>query len=142
LTGTILACRAEPNAQGDLIAFIAPNGSVEVTGETVDGWTPVRCNGQDGWVMADVLAVPDYPVTGTIVTIGGLSANCRFQPTTESLVIARFPNGTEIDILGPTTADGWVPVACVGEEGWIFNNLIMLPPAPDDEPETDPEPES
>jgi uncharacterized protein YgiM (DUF1202 family) len=81
--------------------------------------------------MADVLAVPEYPITGTIVTIGGLSANCRFQPTTESLVIGRFPNGTEIDVLGPTTADGWVPVACVGEEGWIFNNLIMLPSEPD-----------
>jgi SH3-like domain-containing protein len=88
----------------------------------------VRCDDQDGWVLANLLTVPEFPVTGAVVTTG-LSANCRLQPTTTSLVIATLEDGTPVEITGPTIA-GWVPVTCDDQAGWIFTDLIEPPPEP------------
>jgi uncharacterized protein YgiM (DUF1202 family) len=128
--GLDLFCRTEPNTSAMVITVLAPGTSVEVLGEESDGWVPVRCADQDGWVSAQYLTIGEVPDTGpptaTVVTNGPL-ASCRIEPNTTSLIIARVESGTQVTIRGATT-NGWVPVTCDGQDGWIFEDLIQGEP--------------
>jgi len=127
--GLGLNCRTEPNVTAEIITVFMPDMEVQVLGEEEDGWIPVQCDSDDeGFVSADFLTLegetPPAPPTVTVITNGPLAA-CRLAPNTVSLIVARIESGTEVDLLGETTDDGWVPVSCGGFDGWIFEDLIM-----------------
>jgi uncharacterized protein YgiM (DUF1202 family) len=129
--GLTLHCRTEPNTSSTIIEWLEPGSTIEVRGDEVDGWIPVRCADQDGWVSADYLTLstddstPDAATT--MVVIDGEVASCRLDPSIDSLIIARLPAGTEVTVRGEMDA-GWVPVVCDGQDGWMV--ITFLAPVP------------
>ncbi len=127
--GDSLNCRNAP-ISGAVIAKLAPGSQVEVRGPVASGWYPVRCAGQNGFVSAQYLTVGGTPPTtvGYIDTAGQVNANCRNQPnTTTSTVITRLAFGTQVTIRG-AASNGWTPVRCANQDGWILSQLISSQP--------------
>ncbi len=58
--GDNLNCRNAP-ISGAVIAKLAPGSQVAVRGPVSNGWYPVRCANQDGWVSAQYLTVGGNP---------------------------------------------------------------------------------
>jgi uncharacterized protein YraI len=108
---------------------LAPGTQVEVLGEEEDGWVPVRCGNIDGWVAAGYLTVTvgtpeptaEPAAMEAIVMTNGQPAACRVEPG--GAIVASVPNGATVTVRGEAN-DGWVPVVCDGQDGWITANLL------------------
>ena len=142
--GAGLRCRTAPS-NGSII-LVAPEGStVETRGATQDGWVPVVCGGEDGWMSAAYLSVqsggdpsdPGDATYATVVNTGGAGLRCRTAPVSGATIMV-IPEGQRVPVRGDTQ-DGWVPVTCGGQNGWSSATYLSLgsTPAPDpgDEPD-------
>lgn len=150
-TGTSnLRCRAEPNTSSAIIAQLPPGQRVDVRGAAVNGWVPVRCANQDGWVSADYLTISTAPASsatpvatatataspsataapglityGTVSNTGGSNLRCRTAPNTSASVITLLPSGQRVETRGPAV-NGWLPVRCGGQDGWVSSGYMVL----------------
>ena len=71
-------------------------------------------------------AVSQAFISGT----DGDLVNCRMSPV-DGEVIAGLEEGTPIEVVGPAV-DGWYPVTCEGQQGYISTDFVMLgTPEPD-----------
>jgi subtilisin family serine protease len=93
--GDAVNCRAAP-IDGDPITQLTEGEQVEVTGEAVDGWLPVRCAGQPGWIAEQFVTLgiaepteeateptEEAGVTATATTDGEATAEPTEEPTEE-----------------------------------------------------------
>ncbi|MBA2468555.1 MAG: SH3 domain-containing protein [Chloroflexia bacterium] len=130
--GAALRCRVAP-VSGEILTTFGPGARVELRGPVSNGWYPVRCAGQNGFVSAEYLTVdggsePDPgPTTGFIDTAGAVRANCRTQPSLSGAIITTVAFGAEVTIRGNASA-GWTPVRCGNQDGWISSQLISSQP--------------
>jgi|GEM_PF-5681462 len=125
--GYSLRCRTEP-VDGATIMLIPLGTRVEVRGDPSNGWVPVVCNGEDGWVSTTYFRIegsgspdpapePDGESRTAMVTgTGGAGLRCRTAPVSGE-VITVLPEGAEVETRGGIT-DGWAPVRCNGQDGW------------------------
>jgi hypothetical protein len=65
--GDLVNCRLRP-VDGEPITQLAEGDSIEVTGPTEDGWYPVICDGQAGYISADFVAVGNAANQETVPT--------------------------------------------------------------------------
>jgi uncharacterized protein YraI len=125
-----------PSTNGAILTSLAPGAVVPVRGASINGWTPVRCANQDGWVSSQYLTVrggttptptptPPVSTTGTVVNTGGDNLRCRTGPGTGSAVIALLPPGAVVPVRG-AISNGWVPVTCGGQNGWVSRDYLRL----------------
>jgi subtilisin family serine protease len=56
--GDLVNCRVSA-PDGEPITQLAEGDAVAITGEAVDGWYPVTCAGQDGWVAEQFVTIGD-----------------------------------------------------------------------------------
>jgi uncharacterized protein YgiM (DUF1202 family) len=99
---------------------------VQLRGAVSDGWYPVVCGGQNGWVSAQYLTVGGGNPGTTVAYIdteGMLRANCRSQPNTTASIITSLAWGTAVTVRGES-ANGWTPVRCGNQDGYIFSTLL------------------
>jgi uncharacterized protein YgiM (DUF1202 family) len=125
--GSNLRCRTAP-VTGATIVLLAPGTQVQIRGAASNGWYPVVCAGQNGWVSAEYLSVSGgnpgpQPTIAYVDTAGRLGANCRTQPSTGSSIIATLPWGTQVQVRG-AAANGWTPVICGGQNGYMSSALL------------------
>jgi len=143
--GSNLRCRAEPNTSSMTFVLLPPGSSVEVRGPTTNGWVPVRCDGQDGFVSAMYLTVTNPP-TGTptptpppggttfatVSNTGGSNLRCRTTPITGATIVL-LALGTTVEVRGESS-DGWAPIRCGGRDGWASTAYLTFggstPPGP------------
>ncbi|HYI25367.1 MAG TPA: SH3 domain-containing protein, partial [Thermomicrobiales bacterium] len=124
--GFALNCRAEPNADAEILTAFAPYTVLDLTGEEEDGWYPVRCGDEDGYVSADYITLGEVtptPVPTATVATNGQPAACRSDANNGSGIIASVPNGTVLTVRG-ASSNGFVPVVCDGLDGWITDDLL------------------
>ncbi len=124
--GLALNCRAEPNTNSDILTAFAPYTVLEFTGPEADGWYPVTCDDQDGYVSADYITpgeVTPTPVPTATVITNGEPAACRSDASSTAPIIASVPNGTVLTVRGEVSS-GFVPVVCDGQNGWITAELL------------------
>jgi uncharacterized protein YgiM (DUF1202 family) len=126
--GDSLRCRTAP-VSGAVITSFAPGAQVEIRGPVSNGWYPVRCDGQNGFVSAEYLTVGGNPptATGYIDTAGGVNANCRNQASLNGTVITTLAFGSQVTIRG-NASNGWTPVRCANQDGWVSTQLISSQP--------------
>ena len=68
---------------------------------------------------------------GTVWIVGSEGAACHASMDVTSPVVAVFPEGTEVDVVGKTVGD-WQPVACNGQTGYLrASSISWWPPADD-----------
>jgi SH3-like domain-containing protein len=99
-----------------------------VTGETnADGWIPVTCGDQDGWVFENYLTLAEpgepRPETTTVVT-NGQNAACLAEADAGSDVVWSVANGTVVTVTGDASG-AYTPVLCGDQEGWIATTLLQ-----------------
>lgn len=130
--GDNLRCRISP-INGSVITLLAPGTRVELRGPVASGWYPVRCANQNGFVAAQYLMVGGTPppgpgtTVGYIDTAGAANANCRTQPSLSGAVITTVSYGNQVTIRG-AASNGWTPVRCANQDGWIASQLIASQP--------------
>jgi cell wall-associated NlpC family hydrolase len=62
-------------------------------------------------------------IIGTVWIVGTFGADCHAQMDIDSPVLAAFPEGTEVDVIGRTIGD-WQPVLCNGSPGYLRASSI------------------
>ncbi len=143
--GANLRCRAAANTSSQILALLPANSTVQVRGAAVNGWMPVTCGGQEGWVSGDYLTVSTVPAeptatatatttptqapgNGTIATVvntGGANLRCRTAPDTQSSIVTLLPAGARVATRGAASG-GWVPVLCGGMNGFVSADYVKL----------------
>nr|MBA3275148.1 transglycosylase SLT domain-containing protein [Chloroflexia bacterium] len=97
---------------------------VEIMGNPVNGWTPIRYNAAKGWVPSGNLTAGwGYQIVDQMITTRSLRLTT--QPGGGTLVIM-VPPGTLVDITGP--AQGiYVPASWAGRRGWLDSSTLYQP---------------
>jgi uncharacterized protein YraI len=148
--GANLNCRATPN--GTILTKLAPGAKVDVRGATENGWVPVKCGGQNGWVSAAYLQTstvpggsqptPTPPPTtsafATVSNTGGDNLRCRNAPIDGATITLMGP-GTRIAVRG-ATQNGWVPIVCGGQNGWASAAYLTMDTSGGSQPTPTPAP--
>ena len=154
--GATLRCRMGSGLSFAILMSLAPAAVVQVRGDAENGWFPVVCGNQNGWVSADYLrvsaspsptetplpatAVPtDVPGTPTVIpptdpapvafgvvsNTGGATLRCRAEAGLNGAIIASLLPGARVELRG-STANGWIPVICAGQVGWVSTDYLLI----------------
>jgi peptidoglycan/xylan/chitin deacetylase (PgdA/CDA1 family) len=65
----------------------------------------------------------EFPDPVTIANMGVHGLHCRTAPSTASTLIRILMDGEVVPVRGPAF-DGWVPVECAGQNGWILAEYV------------------
>ncbi|MCO5223089.1 MAG: SH3 domain-containing protein [Thermomicrobiales bacterium] len=127
------------------------NAQIPLRGGLQNGWYPVVCFGQDGWILGNYTATVAPPtgtatatpspsltstptntatVTPTLIPLEGTAflqanANCRVGPGTGFASLGVVNRNAQIPLRGGLQ-NGWYPVVCFGQDGWILGNYIAV----------------
>ncbi|HEY7030026.1 MAG TPA: C40 family peptidase [Thermomicrobiales bacterium] len=150
--GDGVRCRADASTGAAIITVLPEGTSVELTGDAVDGWQPVNCAGQGGFVSTDYVSydgsggsdggssdsssddlsaqsTADFgaaSVTGTAIVVGtnGGGLRCRAKANTSADVIGVFEEGSEVQLRGDASGS-WQPVFCDdGSAGYASTDYL------------------
>ncbi len=147
-TGTIsntggdgLRCRASA-VTGAVIVVLAEGTVVTTRGAESNGWVPVVCNGQNGFISGQYFTAgstsgggattppatttPDPEANTGYVKIsgtGGASLNCRTAASLSGMVITAIPAGSTVATRGGAS-NGWTPVTCASKAGYVSSTYV------------------
>ena len=105
-----LHLRSKPSTKGE--SYAKYYSGVPVTllfcEETVKGWHRVAVEGRAGWMKGDFLnfssdaeSYIDYlPPIATVQGTDAKGLNLRFRPDYDAEILARYPNGTRVEVMG------------------------------------------
>jgi cell wall-associated NlpC family hydrolase len=119
--------------------MVLPLGtSVTLTGAASNGWQPVVCDGQSGFMASRFLqtdgatsgdsdvAEPASALsgaTGVVQNTDGMGLRCRSAASLTASVITVLPEGTQIVSRGAASGS-WQPITCAGLAGWVHTDYI------------------
>lgn len=117
--------RKGPGTEHDVVKTVDANTELERTGESDNGWTRVKVDGEELYISSSLIEekVSVTERIGTVVLTG--DANLRKGPGTEYDVIATEEKGTELERTGETW-NSWVRVKYNGEDAYIHSSLLEL----------------
>jgi uncharacterized protein YraI len=139
--GDRIRCRAAPSTAADIIARFVEGDVVELLGDAADGWQPVLCDGQAGYVAAEFIGSGEEPGpaptetpepgddgdtttgTGLISGTNGDGVRCRSEASTDASIIVVLSEGSEVPLRGDLSGE-WQPVTCAGQRGFIHSLYI------------------
>ncbi|MEA2511065.1 MAG: hypothetical protein QOJ59_552 [Thermomicrobiales bacterium] len=144
--GDDIRCRAAPNTEAEILFRFVEGDFVELLGDAVDRWQPVRCADQAGYVAAEFIGSGDAPTapegdesesddesfeTAEITTSGmgeirgtnGDGVRCRAKANLSGSIIAVLSEGTQVPLRGAAKGD-WQPVTCAGKNGFVYSIYI------------------
>ena len=136
--GVGVNCRRSPSTSGVIITTVPEGTVLPYRGAASNGWQPVICSGQNGYIFTTYLAgvtitptpvrtpsatapAPPTPAPGTSGVVTGTDGggvNCRTQPSLTAPVITTIPEGSIVQFRG-SASNGWQPVTCAGQAGFI-----------------------
>lgn len=133
-----LRCRGGATLDSPVLLVLPLGASVAVTGPASNGWQPVICEGQNGFVAARFLQpVSGAPnaedaveaaaaltgATGVVQNTGGLGVRCRTDASLTASIITVLSEGTTVSSRGAAVGI-WQPVTCAGMAGWIHTDFL------------------
>jgi len=136
--------RSGPGLGYRILTILPAGATVNVTGESSEGWYPVRYNDVDGWAYAEYVAIGgtaqgSASTTGSAGTRGTATVvtnllNLRGGPGVSYGVVAQLPYGTTVQVVGdPQAGDGrtWVEVTAKGSgQGYVAAEFLDAGEAP------------
>ena len=133
-TGNGLNCRTGAGLSNSIITTVM-DGTVLVTrGAAKNGWTPVTCAGQNGFVSTTWIEVRagsgstsgGGATSGTAkVNTGGDGLYCRSGAGTSYGVITVLSHGSTVSVRGAQQG-AWVPVTCGGAAGFAHSDYLSV----------------
>ncbi|MGB3306975.1 MAG: SH3 domain-containing protein [Thermomicrobiales bacterium] len=135
-TGNGLNCRIGPGTNYNVITVLYDGTAVTVRGQAQNGWTPVTCGGQNGYVSSEYISVSPTGNNGggsndggtatgtaTVTGTGGDGVRCRTGAGTSNGVIMVVGEGMRVTVRGASSG-GWTPVTCGGQNGFISSEYL------------------
>jgi uncharacterized protein YgiM (DUF1202 family) len=118
-------CRTGASTGSAIIGVVPSRTAVTLRGAVQGGWYPVVCFGQNGWISAGYLSpAPTATPTSTPRAVTTTRVNCRSTATTtQQNVITVLNSGVTVPLRGPAQ-NGWTPVTCGGQNGWISSQYL------------------
>ncbi len=141
--GAGLRCRVGPSLDAQVLLVLPLGAPVTLTGRSVDGWQPVICNGNNGFVAVRFLQPTDggtidqgqtTPVVSppgsalVVQNTGGAGLRCRSAGSLTASIITVLPEGTTLATRG-SASGSWQPVTCAGAAGWVYTDFVGDAPA-------------
>lgn len=140
-TGNGLNCRSGAGLNHAIITTIFDGTKLTTRGKAANGWTPVICNGMNGFVSTTWIEVAAGSNSGSntsqtgstqgsaTVNTGGDVLNCRSGAGTSYPVITTLRSGAAVTVTGAKQG-AWVPVSCGGQKGWVHGDYVNVTSAP------------
>jgi len=125
-TTSDLNLRAGPSTADAVLLVLPPSASVELLGETSNGFAHISYGPTIGWAFAGYLsdapgAPPAPPASGSMNTASDL--NLRSGPGLSFDVLTVIPAGAAVTPLGGNEG-GFVQVRYAGQEGWASADYL------------------
>ena len=126
-------CRSGAGTNFGVITVISEGTALTIRGQATNGWTPVTCGGQNGYVSSDYIGVSAVTDNGgtagsssgttNVTGTGGDGVRCRTAASTSSSVIMVISEGASVSVRGASSG-GWTPVVCGGRNGYISSQYL------------------
>ncbi len=126
-------CRTSASTGGNVITVVPEGAIVDLTGAASDGWQPINCGGQGGYVSTEFVSYDfssgsDFgsaEATGSATVAGtnGDGVRCRTSATTSAAIITVLSEGSVVSTRGEAEG-GWQPVVCAGSNGYISSEFV------------------
>lgn len=127
-----LNLRSGPSVSDAVMSVLPSGATIELLGETSDGFVRVTTDAGTGWVASEFLLtnMPQATTeTGTRYTDDAL--NLRTGPSVSESVLVILPMGTEVNVSGAATGD-FVEVTTADGSGWVAAEFLKASqPAPE-----------
>ncbi len=127
--GTNLNMRISPSTTSSILTKLARGTQVLVYSES-NGWAKIQVNGRDGYVRSEYLAnvatasSSEPRITVKYVSVSsGSNLNLRSAASTNSSILAKLTNGTEVSVI--SEANGWAKVKVNGKEGFVSSTYLV-----------------
>ena len=139
-TGNGLNCRTGAGLNHSVISTVFDGTTMVTRGAASNGWTPVTCAGQNGFVSTTWIEVTSGSgnagnnsgstvASGTaVVNTGGDGLYCRSGAGTSYGVITVLRHGTSVTVRGAQQGE-WVPVTCGGSAGFAHGSYLNVSPS-------------
>ncbi|HET9658694.1 MAG TPA: SH3 domain-containing protein, partial [Thermomicrobiales bacterium] len=133
-----LRCRSGASLESPVLLVLPLGASVALTGPASNGWQPVVCEGQSGFMASRFLQAAEETSdggdavestaaltgsTGVVQNTDGMGLRCRSGASLTASVITVLPEGTQIVSRGAASGS-WQPITCAGVAGWVHTDYI------------------
>ncbi len=117
--------RTLPNTGAEIIAVVYRDQPVVVEEVRTDYWCKVLCNGVEGYMSGDYLAIREELDAdfGTGV-IHGIGVRLRSDASYVARVLGNYNTGTEMSVLG--VKGEWYKVSYKGTTGYVHSDFLTL----------------
>ncbi|MGB3327707.1 MAG: C40 family peptidase, partial [Thermomicrobiales bacterium] len=128
---------------GNPITILPEGSTVALRGAASNGWQPVICGGQNGYVSSQFLSTGGgsgtTPTATATTTPGGSTGsglangdhakvqsdvNLRYDPSTNNAPAMTIPTGIVLLVTG-TPSNGFYPVSYDGINGWVIGDVLV-----------------
>ncbi len=132
VSGANLNMRSGPGTNYAVIRGLASGVQVDVMGDAVNGFLPIRVQGTSGWAHQDYLIIggvnpnPTVPAIGN-TAVGKATINAtvwkRTGPGATYSANEQLPAGRKVEIMGDAF-NGWTPIRYNGSKGWVPSSYL------------------
>lgn len=120
-----LRLRSGPGTSFSVVTLLSEGDIIVILERTNNEWYYVNFHGQTGYVsvqfLRDILTAENFNAQGRIT---GDSVRIRSRPNTSSDVLASFPDGTVMTVIGINT--GWYKVSHNGHTGYVRSDFMDI----------------
>ena len=133
-----LRCRIGASLQSSVLVVLPLGSSIALTGAASNGWQPVICADQAGFVASrflqssgeeaidDDVAEPAAALTGSsgvVQNTDGEGVRCRSAASLTASIITVLAEGTTVASRG-SAVGVWQPVTCAGVAGFVHTDFL------------------
>lgn len=118
-------CRVAPGANQEIISPLLDDGTLVLTiGEPAGGWQEVICNGQNGYVFAELISdTPPTQTTGPTEPTGPVETEAPLEPGSDP---DTTPDGAEGEIDAPDASDETPTPAPTAIEERVSREIVIV----------------
>jgi cell wall-associated NlpC family hydrolase len=135
--GAGLRCRVSPDLGAAILNVVSEGASVQIRGAATGNWTPVTCQGREGFVWSTYLSTPnssgagsggvptngDQQQFGQVRNTGGAGLRCRADASLDAAIVMVLAVGSTAPLRGAAVGV-WQPVVCAGQNGWVHTDFF------------------
>jgi uncharacterized protein YraI len=136
---TTVNIRSGPSTDHSIIGLVYWGHTIEATGPSSDGWTPVNLNGRTGYVASQYFTGGSTTTTTTTTTTTGAAGtatttaalNVRSGPSTGHSRLTTLAYGSTVQLTG-TITDGFAQIVFQSGTAWVATDWLSAtsPAAP------------
>lgn len=123
ITGSEVNFRSAPSTDAGILASLAEGTQIAIS--SVDnGWCKASCNGQEGYVSAEYVAVDGIPLVDPKGLITGSCVNIRSAPSTDASILGKVYAGKLVDLI--SLQNDWYAINYNGSTGYISSDYLKV----------------